>query len=50
MPPLNLYDTEKEYFVELELPGVSKEQVNLEMRHHSLVISGKKELFKDKKG
>ena len=49
LPPLNLYDTEKEYFVELELPGVSKDAVDIELRYNNLVISGKKDILKEKK-
>ncbi|CAG8655518.1 16092_t:CDS:2 [Dentiscutata erythropus] len=38
--PLDIHEGEKEFTVCAELPGVTKEQVNLNIRENMLVISG----------
>ncbi|CAG8442076.1 8747_t:CDS:2 [Acaulospora morrowiae] len=39
-PPLDVHETEKEFIVNAELPGVSKDQINVDVRDKALVISG----------
>ncbi|KAF0470039.1 HSP20-like chaperone [Gigaspora margarita] len=39
-PPLDLHESEKEFVVNAELPGVTKKQVNVDVREDTLVISG----------
>ncbi|KAF0478396.1 HSP20-like chaperone [Gigaspora margarita] len=46
-PPLDFHEDEKEFVVNAELPGVTKEQVNVDVREDTLVISG--ETKKDEK-
>ncbi|CAG8500741.1 13239_t:CDS:2, partial [Racocetra fulgida] len=46
-PPLDVHENEKEFVVNAELPGITKEQINLDVRENSLVISG--ETKKDEK-
>ncbi|CAG8548960.1 17191_t:CDS:2 [Dentiscutata heterogama] len=46
-PPLDFHESEKEYIVNAELPGITKEQVNVDVREDTLVISG--ETKKDEK-
>ncbi|KAF0536077.1 HSP20-like chaperone [Gigaspora margarita] len=47
-PPLDFHEEEKEYIVNAELPGATKEQVNIDVREDdTLVISG--ETKKDEK-
>ncbi|CAG8632584.1 7974_t:CDS:2 [Cetraspora pellucida] len=47
VPPLDVHENEKEFVVNAELPGVTKEQINLDVRENALVISG--ETKKDEK-
>ncbi|CAG8571398.1 7901_t:CDS:2 [Paraglomus occultum] len=39
-PSIDVHETDKEYIVNAELPGVKKEEINLDLRDHALVISG----------
>ncbi|CAG8626659.1 22061_t:CDS:2 [Gigaspora rosea] len=39
-PPLDLHESEKEFVVNAELPGLTKKQVNVDVREDTLVISG----------
>ncbi|CAG8710947.1 9465_t:CDS:2 [Cetraspora pellucida] len=47
IPPLDVHETDKEFVVNAELPGVTKEQVNVDVHDDTLVISG--ETKKDEK-
>ncbi|CAG8438707.1 1035_t:CDS:2 [Acaulospora colombiana] len=40
VPPLDVHETDSEYIVNAELPGVNKEQINVDVRENALVISG----------
>ncbi|CAG8617845.1 5242_t:CDS:2 [Acaulospora colombiana] len=40
VPALDVHETEKEYVVNAELPGISKDQISLDVRDSALVISG----------
>ncbi|CAG8650061.1 19523_t:CDS:2 [Dentiscutata erythropus] len=46
-PPLDFVENEKEFVIHAELPGVTKEQVNVDVREDTFVISG--ETKKDEK-
>ncbi|RGB29648.1 HSP20-like chaperone [Rhizophagus diaphanus] len=46
-PALEVHETEKEYIVNAELPGLSKDQINADVHNNVLVISG--EVKKDQK-
>ncbi|MEN6348410.1 MAG: Hsp20/alpha crystallin family protein [Syntrophomonas sp.] len=35
----DIKETEKEYIIEAELPGVKKEQINVELKEHTLTIT-----------
>lgn len=50
MPAVDIRDEEKQYTVEAELPGLSKEDVSLEMDEESLVIKASKETSNEDKG
>ncbi|CAG8771200.1 1513_t:CDS:2, partial [Racocetra fulgida] len=40
IPPLDVHETDKYFVVNAELPGVTKEQVNVNIHDDTLVISG----------
>ncbi|CAG8713971.1 10367_t:CDS:2 [Racocetra fulgida] len=40
IPPLDVHENDKEFLINAELPGVTKEQINLDVREGSLLISG----------
>lgn len=42
-PPLNIVEKEEEYLVEVELPGLKIEDINLKLEDHVLRISSKEE-------
>lgn len=46
IPRMDLSATEKAYTVTLEVPGVNDEDVNLEVRDNTLIISGEKKMEK----
>ena len=48
-PALNLSETENEYELTVELPGMEREQVNVEIREGDLWISGEKHEEKEEK-
>eukprot|EP01100_Stratorugosa_tubuloviscum_P012685 TRINITY_DN611_c1_g1_i1.p1 TRINITY_DN611_c1_g1~~TRINITY_DN611_c1_g1_i1.p1 ORF type:complete len:152 (-),score=66.19 TRINITY_DN611_c1_g1_i1:135-590(-) len=41
-PALNVSETEKKIFVRAELPGLTKDQINVNLHNSTLVISGEK--------
>jgi HSP20 family protein len=41
-PPIDVEETDKEYHVRAELPGVQADDLNLSINGHALVISGEK--------
>ncbi len=49
MPAVDVRDDEKQYTVEAELPGLSREDVSLEMDEESLVIKADKETSNEDK-
>lgn len=51
-PSVDVAETEKNYEFEVQLPGIKKDDINIEVNGNTLVISGKKErkeTQKDKK-
>ncbi len=42
-PDIDLYDTDGEYVVEADLPGVSSENVRVNIEPHAVTISGSRE-------
>jgi HSP20 family protein len=39
-PPVDLYETDDALVLQVELPGVSKDAVNVELHEHTLTLSG----------
>ena len=50
LPEISLGETEKEYLLQFELPGVDEKDVKLEVTHNSVLIHGKKEYEGELKG
>ncbi|GBB87144.1 hypothetical protein RclHR1_01360015 [Rhizophagus clarus] len=46
-PLMDIHENDNEFFVSTELPGLSKDQINIDIHDNNLVISG--ETKKDKK-
>jgi len=46
-PAVDVYDRPTEYILHCELPGVRKENVNVEVQEHSVMISGEQKEDKD---
>lgn len=49
-PAVNVAETEKEYQVTVELPGLKPEEVKVEMINGELQISGERKVEKEEKG
>ena len=47
MPAVNEKEDEKAYYVEVDLPGVKKEDINIEVKDNLLVISGERKFKKE---
>ena len=41
-PPVNIYETDDALVLQVELPGVSKDAVNVELHEHTLRLSGER--------
>lgn len=41
-PPIDIYETDDAVVLEVELPGVSKDEVSLELHEHTLTLSGER--------
>jgi len=41
-PPVDIYETDDALVLEVELPGVSKDAVNVELHEHTLTLSGER--------
>ena len=48
-PQLDISETNSNYFLELDLPGVNKKDVSIKVDNNILTIKGKKELNKERK-
>ncbi|HEU4700573.1 MAG TPA: Hsp20/alpha crystallin family protein [Gemmatimonadales bacterium] len=49
-PSFDLVENEKEFVVRLEAPGVPRENLDIELTGHTLIVSGRRELFQEKTG
>jgi HSP20 family protein len=49
-PTLDLSETEKEFMVRLEAPGMTRDDFDVDLDRNLLAISGKRELRKEEKG
>src|SRR5215813_5614393 len=49
MPPVDIEESDKEYLIKAELPGVKKEEVKLEVEGGTLSISGERKAEKEEK-
>lgn len=50
MPRADIKETEKEYIIDLSLPGIRKEDVKVEVKDDVLTVSGEKKSEKEEKG
>jgi HSP20 family protein len=41
-PPVDIYETDDALVLQVELPGVSKDAVNIELHEHTLTLSGER--------
>ena len=48
-PPTDIYETDDEYVVELEVPGFEEQELTVEVFDHTLAIKGEREKTKDEK-
>lgn len=46
-PAVNIYETEDEYVLEAELPGWSREQIDINFENNILTLSGRRDLNGD---
>jgi HSP20 family protein len=49
-PMLDLSETEKEFMIRLEAPGMARDDFDVDLDRNLLAISGKRELRKEEKG
>lgn len=49
-PKTDISEDEKAYYLEMALPGMSKEEVKLEIKQDVLIIEGERKFEKDEKG
>ena len=49
-PTLDISETEKEFVVRLEAPGMARDDFDVDLDRNLLAISGKRELHKEEKG
>jgi len=47
MPAVNEKEDEKAYYVEVDLPGVKKEDINVEVKDNMLIVSGERKFKKE---
>ncbi|MCA1742962.1 MAG: Hsp20/alpha crystallin family protein, partial [Desulfonatronovibrio sp.] len=49
-PVTDLYETDTQLIIEIELPGVLRENINMEVQGDQLIVYGEKKLEKDASG
>jgi HSP20 family protein len=49
-PTLDISETEKEFFIRLEAPGMTRDDFDVDLDRNLLTLSGKRELHKEEKG
>lgn len=42
MPRLDFFETEKEYLAQMDLPGMDKEDIQVTIENHQLIVSGER--------
>ena len=47
MPAVNEKEDEKAYYLEVDLPGIKKEDINIEVQDNMLIISGERKFKKE---
>lgn len=47
MPPVDIYEKEKNYHIDVALPGFKKEEIRIEFKKGKLTVSGAKEIKQD---
>lgn len=47
LPPSDVYETDDEYVVELEVPGFEPEELGIEVSDHQLTVKGERKAAKD---
>jgi HSP20 family protein len=47
LPPSDVYETDDEYVVELEVPGFEQEELGIEVTDHQLTVKGERKEIKD---
>ena len=48
-PELEVFERENKFFVRVDLPGLKKEDVKIELTHDELTIEGERKLVKEEK-
>ncbi|MFW6178324.1 MAG: Hsp20/alpha crystallin family protein [Desulfohalobiaceae bacterium] len=49
-PATDAYETESEYVIQMELPGLSREEISLEVKGKELWVSGERRMIKEATG
>lgn len=49
-PRADLAETDEKYIINMDLPGITKDELNVEMENHELRISGEHQEEKEEKG
>lgn len=49
-PPLDVSETDKQITVRVDLPGIQRENVMIQLNHNQLTISGQRQEMKEEKG
>jgi HSP20 family protein len=49
LPPTDVYETDDEYVVELEVPGFEKEELGIEVSDHTITVKGERKEAKEQK-
>ncbi len=49
-PITDVYETEDAYIIQMELPGIEKRDINIEVKRGKILICGERRLIKEAKG
>ncbi len=49
-PPLDVSETDKQITIRVDLPGIQRENVTIQLNHNQLTISGERQETKEEKG
>ena len=50
VPEINVYETDKNFEITAELPGMRKEDIEISMEDHTLTISGERKAHREENG